>query len=413
MVSKKSKVARAHTYPGVSPGGYLFLLSPQEQSNELKPSATFCLAPAESPRGNEDETPAEQDLDQADELPVSDNTATVPDQGTEEVDASDGRARATRALERGIRFTVNTRSGADIFYIQPSERETKEAEKAIKRILPPGTSLAWSFRKGTLLGEGNFGEVRSCHFGGRLVALKKMTKYQEKSYDIACEVSIMDSLDHPNVIGLVKVSRYHDSVYVAVEFMDAGDALKIGTGQGLGDMPEHLLAALTSQVAQGIAYIHSMGYIHCDIKPENILLSTDGEVKISDFGMSLSFLDNQVCLRGTSAYMAPEVFNDGMNGPPSDVWSLGVAAIVWLTGEMPFSGSHDEIKTQVNCLSTHPENLILPKGISGDLQEFLKLALAFSAPLRPPAVFLLGTPFLRNAPPASTLIPRICAKTKL
>jgi len=178
-------------------------------------------------------------------------------------------------------------------------------------------------------------------------------------------------------------------------------------------MHEHLLATLARQVTHGIAFIHSNGFIHCDIKPENILLSTSGFVKICDFGISTSCLAGPSdTIRGTPPYMAPEVFR-GRNVPQSDIWALGIAAIFWHTGKRPFRGQPKNVRDQICRVLYDFENLVIPKGISQEFQEFLKLALVPEATQRASAASLLQTLFLKNAPPASSLIPRILDKTRL
>jgi len=356
-----------------------------------------------------------------------DHTAQDPDQGIEVVNAPDGQpaAKLPCVTRYEAKLAAKMGIGGNISFLNPSNLGLNTIDNFIKTNLPIWLPLEWAYRKGTHLGKGSFGDVSLCRYRGELSAVKHMAtppkndsekevrKAQEDKYNIAREASVMHRHSHNNIVRLIDAACHGDDIYLALEFMNAGDASRFGTGQGLSNIPEHHLAALARQVTYGIAFIHSNGFVHCDIKPENILLSTSGGVKICDFGISTSCLAGPSnTIRGSPPYMAPEVFH-GYNLPQSDIWALGIAAIFWHTGKRPFRGQPENVCDQMCHAFYDFENLVIPKGISLEFQEFLKLALVFQVPQRASAASLLQTPFLKNAPLASSLIPRIIAKTRL
>ena len=433
-------MTRAHTFPNVFSGqGCVTPLSPQEpRIREVMPS-TFCRTPLDSESqgsNEEDSIRGNPGYLVAEQLPEGDHAAQAPDQGIEVVNAPESQptARQLHLLRYEAQIRAQAGLEGDVYLLNPSQMETEEVKNIINRILPTGISLAWSYHTGKNLGNGSFGKVRHCYLRGKPAAVKRMVMHQKdvakkevgtdtaememkaalmEAFHIACEISFMNSFHHANIVALRGVSRHHGNVYMALEFMDAGDAGKIGTGQGLNHIPECLLAVLTREVAQGIAYIHSMGCTHCNIKPQNILLSTDGRIKICDFGICGSHLSNpSYTVKGTPPYMALEVIK-GRSVPQSDVWALGIATIFWETGYLPFRGTPRDIYYRIRSVAAEFENLVIPKGISLEFQEFLKLALVLEATQRASAASLLEIPFLKNAPPASSLIQRIFAKKML
>jgi serine/threonine-protein kinase len=107
-------------------------------------------------------------------------------------------------------------------------------------------------------------------------------------------------------------------------------------------MPPHAVAAVLAPVLSGLAVAHRAGLVHRDVKPENVLISDDGEVKIADFGLVRAVAEAQITstsvILGTAAYLSPEQVSTGNAGPRSDVYSIGVMAYEMLTGVTPFTG---------------------------------------------------------------------------
>ena len=119
-------------------------------------------------------------------------------------------------------------------------------------------------------------------------------------------------------------------------------------------IPEVVISKIAHQVLQGLENLHHIRYqVHRDIKPDNILLNSNGEVKLTDFGIS-KHLEQTIgqcnTFVGTSAYMSPERISTNDYSYPSDIWSLGVVMVEFATGQYPYSrttGSYIELYERI------------------------------------------------------------------
>src|SRR6201999_392175 len=109
-----------------------------------------------------------------------------------------------------------------------------------------------------------------------------------------------------------------------------------------GPMPPHAVAAVLRPLLGGLAVAHAAGLVHRDVKPENVLISDHGEVKIADFGLVRAVAEAKITstsvILGTAAYLSPEQVSTGDADPRSDVYSVGILAYELLTGTTPFTG---------------------------------------------------------------------------
>ncbi|CAN5231110.1 protein kinase [soil metagenome] len=109
-----------------------------------------------------------------------------------------------------------------------------------------------------------------------------------------------------------------------------------------GPMPPHAVTAVLRPLLSGLAVAHRAGLVHRDVKPENVLISDDGDVKLADFGLvravAQAGITSTSVILGTAAYLSPEQVSSGNAGPRSDVYSLGILTYEMLTGTTPFTG---------------------------------------------------------------------------
>lgn len=128
--------------------------------------------------------------------------------------------------------------------------------------------------------------------------------------------------------------------YLVMELVDGGTLRELLRERG--PMPPHAAAAVLTPVLSGLAVAHRAGLVHRDVKPENVLISDDGDVKIADFGLVRAVAEAKITstsvILGTAAYLSPEQVGTGNAGPRSDVYSVGVMAYEMLTGVTPFTG---------------------------------------------------------------------------
>jgi len=152
------------------------------------------------------------------------------------------------------------------------------------------------------------------------------------------EADTLATLRHPNIVGFrdyIEQDGYH---YLVIEYMDAGG---IDTLLASGPMALEIALPIFDQVLQGIAHAHAFGFIHRDIKPNNVLLNRHGEAKIADFGIAKALgsgtnLTRRGFILGTSVYMAPEYLTAAECDEKTDVYALGVTLYEMLTGRRPF-----------------------------------------------------------------------------
>jgi serine/threonine-protein kinase len=128
--------------------------------------------------------------------------------------------------------------------------------------------------------------------------------------------------------------------FLVMELIEGGTLRELLTERG--PMPPHAVAAVLRPMLGGLAAAHRAGLVHRDVKPENVLISDDGDVKIADFGLvravAAAGITSTSVILGTAAYLSPEQVRDGNAGPRSDVYSTGILIYELLTGRTPFTG---------------------------------------------------------------------------
>lgn len=205
------------------------------------------------------------------------------------------------------------------------------------------------YELGRLLGQGTFAKV---YHGRNLktsqsVAVKMIDKEKVMKVglieQIKREISVMRLVKHPNVVQLFEVMASKTKIYFAMEYVRGGELFnKVAKGR----LKEDAARKYFQQLIAAVDFCHSRGVYHRDLKPENLLLDENGNLKVSDFGLSALFesrrqdgLLHTTC--GTPAYVAPEVINKrGYDGEKADIWSCGVILFVLLAGYLPFHDSN-------------------------------------------------------------------------
>ncbi|XP_030465501.2 CBL-interacting protein kinase 5 [Syzygium oleosum] len=208
-----------------------------------------------------------------------------------------------------------------------------------------GATLLHRYELGRLLGQGTFAKV---YHGrnlktGQNVAIKIIDKEKVLRVglidQIKREISVMRLVRHPNVVQLYEVMASKTKIYFAMEYVKGGELFnKVAKGK----LKEDLARKYFQQLIEAVDFCHSRGVYHRDIKPENLLLDENGNLKVSDFGLSAlcesqrqDGLLHTTC--GTPAYVAPEVINKkGYDGAKADIWSCGVVLFVLMAGYLPF-----------------------------------------------------------------------------
>ncbi|XP_066494548.1 serine/threonine-protein kinase D2 [Tiliqua scincoides] len=216
-----------------------------------------------------------------------------------------------------------------------------------------------------VLGSGQFGVVYGGKHRktGRDVAVKVIDKLRfptKQESQLRNEVAILQSLRHAGIVNLECMFETPEKVFVVMEKLH-GDMLEMILSSEKGRLPERLTKFLITQILVALRHLHFKNIVHCDLKPENVLLASAEpfpQVKLCDFGFARiigekSFRRSVV---GTPAYLAPEVLlNQGYNRS-LDMWSVGVITYVSLSGTFPFNEDED-INDQIqNAAFMYPPN---------------------------------------------------------
>jgi eukaryotic-like serine/threonine-protein kinase len=157
------------------------------------------------------------------------------------------------------------------------------------------------------------------------------------------EARAVAQLSHPNVVTVIDRGQDGGREYIVFEYVD-GENLKELVRRS-GPMPVRRALELAIDIAEGLAFAHAQGLVHRDVKPQNVLLSDEGEIKVTDFGIARTLeADGGVTLTGTvlgtSTYISPEQAGGKNVTPATDVYSLGVVLWELLAGEVPFPGDN-------------------------------------------------------------------------
>ncbi|CAN8299154.1 unnamed protein product [Cochlearia groenlandica] len=281
--------------------------------------------------------------------------------------------------------------------------------------------LFGKYEMGRLLGKGTFAKV---YYGKEIindesVAIKvinkdQVVKRQGMMDQIKREISIMKLVRHPNIVELKEVMATKTKIFFVMEFVNGGELFsKISNN---GKLKEDASRRYFHQLISAVDFCHSRGVSHRDLKPENLLLDENGDLKISDFG--LSALPEQILQDGllhtqcgTPAYVAPEILRKkGYDGAKADIWSCGVVLYVLLAGCLPFQ---DE-----NLMNMYKKifkaDFEFPPWFSPESRRLISKLLVVDPERRISMPAIMRTPWLRknfNPPLAFKIDEQICSQS--
>lgn len=162
------------------------------------------------------------------------------------------------------------------------------------------------------------------------------------------EIAILFKVRHPNIVELKDSIETDDTVYIIMELCSGG--MLTDWNKTYRSFGEKL--AVLKQIVEGLHHLHSIGFVHRDIKPQNILLDPSGCVKIADFGFACEFVQGSMMdtLCGSPMYMAPEILLQKPYDNKVDVWSIGILSYELLTGRPPFTGINcQDLLKNIQC----------------------------------------------------------------
>ncbi|KAF9579527.1 hypothetical protein BGW38_004178, partial [Lunasporangiospora selenospora] len=241
------------------------------------------------------------------------------------------------------------------------------------------------------IGRGQFGSVyQALHMTtGQVFAVKRIKIDGLKDHEMEMlmqEVELLKSLAHPSIVKYEGFVKTDDYLNIILEYVENGSLLR--TLKLFGPFPEKLVVAYVVKILEGLVYLHGKQVVHCDLKSANILTTKNGNVKLSDFGVSLNLKVKESyfgAVAGTPNWMAPEVIELKGASPASDIWSLGCTVIELLTGRPPYA---DLLPMTTLFRIVEDERPPLPSNLSVDLLDFLCQCFQKDPNLRPNAGML-------------------------
>lgn len=263
------------------------------------------------------------------------------------------------------------------------------------------------WKAGEILGVGSYAQVFKAFDvnSGELFAVKRIlfnpgNKAQANFIkDLEEEVRILQGVHHKHVVKYLGSEPIQDNFCIYLEYLPGGSLAKLL--YNLGALSEVTVRAYLTQILKGLVYLHSNGVIHRDIKGANILLDSNGKVKLSDFGCSKQYknIDTEsgfiTSIKGSLPWMAPEVIKQKGYGRKADIWSVGCVALEMLTAQKPWNTEDNHVIFMMKIIT---DNIIpdIPDGISDSAKDFLKNCFQRDPKIRKSAKELLNHSFLKK-----------------
>lgn len=192
------------------------------------------------------------------------------------------------------------------------------------------------------------------------------------------EARAIARLKDPGLVAIYDQGDDPAHPFLVMELVDGGTLRELLRERG--PMPPHAMAAVLRPVLSGLGVAHRAGLVHRDVKPENVLISDDGEVKLVDFGLVRAIAEAGITstsvILGTAAYLSPEQVEGAATGPRSDVYAAGVMAFELLTGTTPFTGDNPlAVASQRLDRDVPPPSSVIA-GVPAELDSFVARATA-------------------------------------
>ncbi len=226
------------------------------------------------------------------------------------------------------------------------------------------------------------------------------------------EARVIARLQHPNIVGVFDAGTHEGRRFIAMEYVNGYTLRDLLETQGR--MTEAEAIRYGAQVAAALQYAHEQGVVHCDIKPENIIINETGVAKVADFGVAETI--NRTLapgqaqdLLGTIAYLAPELIQGSQPDARTDVYALGLTVYEMVAGRLPFTGASAAAIAGQRLARPAPLLRTYARGASAELEGVLARAMALSPEDRFPSAAAFGAALRRvpltQARPAPVVAP--------
>lgn len=221
--------------------------------------------------------------------------------------------------------------------------------------------------------------------GSNTFVMKRLLPEPMKNPEIVAtmklEAKVAAALDHPNLIHLHKFVKNKKNIYLLMDYFRAPNLRSQITSDR--QSVQARLRKLIESTAMALGHMHEKGWVHKDIKPENILISKSSEVKIIDFGLAVpvakglgKLFGKPKTVQGTRSYIAPETIKKEPLGPGADIYSLGITIFEILTGKTPFHGENPKEVLLKHISEKPPYASSINPNVTPEMDEFILKMLA-------------------------------------
>ena len=223
------------------------------------------------------------------------------------------------------------------------------------------------------------------------------------------EFDIARLMNHPNVIKMFDLILFGNAPFLVLELFS-----ELNMKQALRRGPEsiaYMLDKIIAQCAEGLYHMHSKGYVHCDVKPDNFLVSREGDVKLIDFtisrkikkGLGKLFGGRTRNIQGTRSYMAPEQIRGQSLDGRTDIYSFGCVLFELVTGKLPYTGESPNDLLQKHVSAPIPSPLVINDNITTEFTNLIRTMMAKRPDDRPESMWellktLKGTKIFKRQP---------------
>ncbi|KAI8098776.1 uncharacterized protein BX664DRAFT_319573 [Halteromyces radiatus] len=292
--------------------------------------------------------------------------------------------------------------------------DQKPEDQSLVFLAPSSSNISFRWQQGRYIGAGTFGSVYlAINLDTSSIMAVKEIRFPDSSALSALhkaikeEMKVMEMLHHRNIVQYYGMEVHREKVNIFMEYCENGS---LGSLLEVGGRieAEYYIVDYAYQLLSGLAYLHDNNIVHRDIKPDNILIDHQGQLKLTDFGASKIIAHGQKTLgpstlkvanslAGTPMYMSPEVITGGDVGRKGsmDIWSLGCCIVQMATGRRPWSTLDNEWSVMFHVVTGHPP-LPDPSQMSSSGISFLKQCFTRNPKDRPSAHELLNHPWITN-----------------